>query len=41
MIMNFLMESCKPAIGQNKNEKQVHNSRRTADELLGYQFPQE
>ena len=27
MIMNFLMESCKPAIGQNKNEKQVHNAR--------------
>ena len=41
MIMNFLMESCKPVIGQNNNEKQVHNARRTADELLGHQFPQE
>ena len=41
MIMNFLMESCKPAIGQNKNAKQVYNARRTADELLGHQFPQE
>ena len=41
MIMNFLMESCKPATGQNKNEKQVYNARRTADELLGHQFPQE
>ena len=40
-IMNFLMESCKPAMGQNKNEKQVHNARRTADKLLGHQFPQE
>ena len=38
MIMNFLMESCKPASGQNKNEKQVHNARRTADELLSHQF---
>ena len=41
MIMNFLMESCKPAIGQNKNEKQVYNAGQTADELLGHQFPQE
>ena len=41
IIMKFLMESCKPAIGQNKNEKQVHNARRTADELLDHQFPQE
>ena len=41
MIRNFLMESCKPVIRQNKNEKQVYNARRTADELLGHQFPQE
>ena len=31
MIMNFLMESCKPVIRQNKNEKQVHNARRISE----------
>ena len=41
MIMSFLMESCKPTIGQNKNEKQANNARWTSGELLGRQFPQE
>ena len=41
MIMKFLMESCKPAIGKSKNQKQVHNARRTADEPLDHQFFQE
>ena len=41
MILNFLMESCKPAIGRKKkNEEQANNARRTAGELLGH-FPQE
>ena len=38
MIMSFLMESCKPATGQNKNEKQANNARWTSGELLGRQF---
>ena len=35
----IFVESCKPVIRQNKNEKQVHNARRTANELLEHQFP--
>ena len=36
MIFDFIMEPCKPTIGQKDNEKQENNARRTARELLGH-----
>ena len=38
LIFNFIMERCKPAIGQENNEKQGNNARRTAGELVSH-FP--